>query len=161
MQSCCSPIASASAAAPRAIASQLLLNSWLASASATGRRLCLLQLLLAIASVSTAPRLRPLRLLFPDCVRFNSAPRWHPLRLLLTGCVRFNCCSPIASASAATPRQLFWKIPVMSTILEHSTQSSRFSKLKYTKVARHYSLVPPHEHPTSVTHRQTDEQTHG
>ena len=29
-----------------------------------------------------------------------------------------------------------------------------------TKVARHYSLVPPHEHPTFVTHTHTDRQTH-
>ena len=76
-----------------------------------------------------------------DCVRFNwfpiasasaAAPRmrrlqlcspmiWRPLRLLLPDCVRFGC--------AAAPRQLFSKIPAMSTILEHSsTQSSRFSK---------------------------------
>ena len=128
------------AAAPRAIASirfncsgpaciRFSCCSPLASASAAARRLRPLQLLLSIASVSTASRLRPLRLLLPDCVRFNSAPRWRPLRLLLPDCVRFNCCSSIAPASAAAPRQLFWKIPAMSgtsTILEHSTQSSRF-----------------------------------
>ena len=82
---------------------QLLLRSdpGLHPLSAAARRLRLLQLLLSTASVSTASRLRPLRLLLPDCVRFNSAPGWRPLRLLLPDCVRFNCCSPIAFASAA------------------------------------------------------------
>ena len=91
-------------------------------------------------------------LLLPDCVRFSScssapdeiaarststaAPRLHQLQLLLAACVRFNCCSPIVSALAAAPRQLFWKIPALSTILEHSTQSSRFSKCKDNEVRR-------------------------
>ena len=142
MQSCCSPLDCIDLF-------QLLLSSWLVSSSAAARHLRPLQLLLSIASISTAsqlrllrlllpdcvrfnsaPRWRPLHLLLPDCIRFNSAPRWRPLHLLLPDCVRFNCCSPIASASAASPRQLFWKIPAMSTILEHSTQSLRFSKLK-------------------------------
>ena len=136
MQSCCSRLPDCvrfSCYSPRDCIDpfQLLLSSWLASASAAARRLRPLQLLLSIASVSTAPRLRLLRLLLPDCVHFISAPRWCPLRLLLPDCVRFNCCSPIASTSAAAPRQLFWKIPATSTILELSTQSSRFSKLKY------------------------------
>ena len=106
MQSCCSPIASASAAAPRARDCldllQFLLSSRLASASAAARRLRPLQLLLSIASVSTASRLHPLQLLLPDCIRFKSAPQWHPLRLLLPDCVRFNCCSPIVSVSTAS-----------------------------------------------------------
>ena len=67
------------AAAPRLHPLQLLLAacvcfsccSLLASASAAARRLCPLQLLLSIVCVSTAPRLRPLQLLLPDCVLFN------------------------------------------------------------------------------------------
>ena len=138
---------------------QLLLRSdpGLHPLSAAARRLRPLQLLLLTASVSTASRLRPLRLLLPDCVRFNSAPRWRPLRLLLPDCVRFNCCSPIAFTSAAAPRQLFWKIqgqpcPLFSNIHRGVRGSS-------TKVVRHYSLVPPHEHPTSVTHKHTHKHT--
>ena len=64
-----------------------------------------------------------------DCIHFNcspiasasaatpqlsastAAPQLHLLQLLLPDCVRFNCCSLIASASTAAPRQLFWKIP--------------------------------------------------
>ena len=78
LKSCFSPIASASAAAP---------------GPDCGIRfhccVCLrLQLLLPIASASTAtPRLRPLQLLLPDCVRFNCCS---------PDCVRFDCCSPIA-----------------------------------------------------------------
>ena len=83
---------------------------------------------------AAAPRLRPLQLLLPDCVRFSccspiasasaAAPRLRPHQLLLAVCVRFSCCSliadgpfqllldcvcfncccPIASASAASPR---------------------------------------------------------
>ena len=45
---------------------------------------------------ATAPRLRPLQLLLPDCI--------DPLQLLLPDCIRFSCCSPLASASAAAPR---------------------------------------------------------
>ena len=87
--SCCSSIAPASAAARR-------FND---------------QLLLPIASASTAtPRLRPLQLLLPDCVRFNCCS---------PDCVRFDCCSPIA----------YW-IPAHApgpNVLEHSSRSSRFS----------------------------------
>ena len=88
-----------------------------------------------IASTSTAPRLLPLQLLLPDCIHFNCspiasasavAPRLHPLQLL-PDCVHFSCCSPIASASAVLP-QLFQPMP---NVPEHSSQSSRFSKLKY------------------------------
>ena len=62
---------------------------------------------------AAAPRLRPLQLLLPDCVRFSfcssltiastsaAAPRLRPLQLLLPNCICFNCCSQIASASAA------------------------------------------------------------
>ena len=94
MQSCFTPIASTSAAAPEPVcgirfhfcsqfASSSSCCSPIAHASAAARRLRPLQLLLPIASASAAtPRLRPLQFLLPDCVRFN-------------------CCSPIASASTA------------------------------------------------------------
>ena len=125
MQSCCSTIGSASAADPHVIA-LIRFNccSPFTFASAAARRLRPLQLLLLIASVSTAPRLRPLQLLLPDCVCFN-------------------CCSPIASDSTAAPqlRLLRLLLPAscserlqpMPNVLEHSSQSSRFSKLKYAQ----------------------------
>ena len=82
---CCSPLASALAAAPSPIVS-----------AACQCAACVHWLLL------------------PDCVRFNccsliasastAAPRLHPLQLLLPDCIRFNCCSPIVSASTAAPR---------------------------------------------------------
>ena len=106
---------------------------------------------LASTSAAALSRLRPFQLL-TDCVRFGCCSPIASASNLLPNGVRFVCCSPIASVStaaprlcpfqlfpdcvpfgcsAAAPRQLFWKIPAMSTILEHSTQSSRFSKLKY------------------------------
>ena len=125
MQSCFSPIASASAAAPEPdcgirfhccsqFASASSCCSPIAHASAAARRLRPLQLLLPIASASAAtppiasastaaPRLRPLQLLLA---------RLRPLQLLLPDCVRFNCCSP---ASTAAPRlhtsAAFWIPP--------------------------------------------------
>ena len=108
-----------------------------------------------------------------DCIRFNcslivcasaAAPRLRLLQLLLPDCVRFNCCSPIASDSTAAPRLLRLLLPAScsgrfqrSNVLEHSSQSSRFSKLKYKSRA---SLVPPHKQPTSVTHN-THPHTYG
>ena len=113
--SCCSPLASASAAAPgpdcgirfqcSPFASASSCCSPIVPASAAAHRLRPLQLLLPIASSSAAtPRLRPLQLLLPDCVAPTAAPRLRPLQLLLArlrplqlllpDCVRFNCCSP-------------------------------------------------------------------
>ena len=120
----CSPMASASSAAPRLFPLQLccihfICCSPIASASTAAPRLRPLRLLLPdCVRFNSAPQWRPLRLLLPDCVRFNSAPQWRPLRLLLPDCIRFNCCSPIASASAAAPRQLFWKIPACPLFLK-------------------------------------------
>ena len=45
---------------------------------------------------SPPSELRPLQLLLADCI--------DPLQLLFPVCVRFSCCSPLVSASAATPR---------------------------------------------------------
>ena len=128
-----------------------------------------------------APRLHPLQLLLAACVRFQlllaACVHFQLLlaacvrfQLLLAACVRFQVLLSIAFVSTASrlrPLQLLlpascsvqqefiWILD--STILEHSTQL-RFSS---TKVAHHYSLVPPHEHPTSITHRQTNRHTHG
>ena len=79
---------------------------------------------------AAAPRFCPLQLLLPDCI--------YPLQLMFTVSVRFGCCSPIASASTAAFR-------TMPNVLEHSPQSSRFSKLKYEGRASCTSLVPPHQ----------------
>ena len=83
-----------------------------------------------------------------------AAPQLRPLQLLLPDCVRFNRCSPIASASAAAPRQLFWKIPAHAQcsrtfFAEFEVQKNEVQRSCVT------SLVPPHEHPTSVTHTNT------
>ena len=129
----------------RSVSTVMLLSSRLASASAAARRCCSrlhpFQLLLSIASVSTAllhdcvrfgycSPIASASILLPNGVRFvcslatsSAAPRLRPLqfcspmasassvvallRLLLPDCVRFSCYSPIASASAAAPRQLF------------------------------------------------------
>ena len=98
-----------------------------------------LQLLLATcvwfscsSPISTAPRLRPLRLLLPDSIASAStaAPRLRPLQLQLPDCFRFDCCSPIASACnySLTCSGRFQPMP---NVLERSSQSSRFSTLKY------------------------------
>ena len=94
---------------------------------------------------AAAPQLRPLQLLFPNCVCFSccspiasastAAPRLRPLQLQLPDCIRFNCCSPIASACSLTCSGRFQPMP---NVLEHSLWSSRFSKLKYEG---HASLV--------------------
>ena len=132
MQSCCSLIASA-APRLRPLLPVCVRCSPFASAAP---RLCPLSL-----------RLRPLQLLLAACVRFSCCSRSRPLRLLLPDCVRFNCCSliatastaarPILSTSTAAPRlhaSACW-IPdharAKINVLQHSSRSSRFSKLKY------------------------------
>ena len=65
-----------------------------------------------------------------DCVRFSCCSRSRPLRLLLPDCVRFNCCSPITRPlRLLLPDCACW-IPANAgpKVLEHSSQSSRFSK---------------------------------
>ena len=125
MQSCCSLIGSASAAAPRPIASiHFNCCSPFAFASAAARRLHPLQLRRSIASVSTAPRLR--------------APRLRLIQLLLLNCIRFDCCSPPAVLEDSSP------CPMFSAEIEVQVHRSCVT-----------SLVPPHEHPISVTHGHT------
>ena len=95
MQSCCSPIASASAAARRLHPLRIRCCSL--------AQLHPLQLLLPVCV--------RFQLLLPDCarfscccmlgmlaacVRFSCCSRSRPLRLLLPDCVRFDCCSLIA-----------------------------------------------------------------
>ena len=53
---------------------------------------------------AAAPRLHPLQLLLPDCVRFSCCLPLASASAAAPDCVRFGCCSPIASASTAAPR---------------------------------------------------------
>ena len=173
MQSCCSPIAYASAAAPRLRTLQLLLPDCV-------RFSCCSPIASIRFKLHAVPRFRPLQLLPTDCIPsavarhlrslqllfpdFNcspiasasaAAPRLRPLQLQLPDCVRFNCCSPIASASTAAPRL---HPLVASPVLKDSSQCSRTEfEVQYIEVRRSRvtSLVPPHEHPTSVTHGHT------
>ena len=108
MQSCCSPIASASAAAPRLRPLQLLLPTQLHRSVSTAA--AALSSRLASASAA-ARRLRPLQLhaafncqLLPDCVCFGCCSPMVSASTLPPDVVRFVCCSPIATASAAAPR---------------------------------------------------------
>ena len=86
-------------------------------------------------------------LLLPNCIRFEllpsiAAPCLRPLPAALPDCTRFSCCCtplqlllPIASASAAaldcvrfSPHPLAAPAGFQPNVLEHSSQSSRFSK---------------------------------
>ena len=101
--SCCSPIASTSAAAPQSRPPQLLLpNRFRLSCCSP------------IASASAAaPQSRLPQLLLPNRVRLSccspiasasaAAPQSLPPQLLLPNRFRLSCCSPIASSSAAAP----------------------------------------------------------
>ena len=97
---------------------------------------------------SCCPPIASLQLLLATCVRssyscpISTAPRLRPLRLLLPDCVRFNCSSPIASACSLTCSGRFQPMP---NVLESSSQSSRFSTLKYEGRA---SLV--YSRPTNI-----------
>ena len=126
MQSC-SPIASASAAARR-------LRRF--SCCSRARLRHPLQLLLPGAPFASASsccfrtRLRhPLQLLLPGAP-FASASsccsRSRPLRLLLPNCIRFNCCSPIALAG-------FQPMPCLGPMFSNILRGVRGSvnKLKY------------------------------
>ena len=123
---------------------------------------------------AATPRLCPLWLLLPDCVHFElqlllsdcvcfncsspivsastAAPQLCPLQLQLPDCVHFNCSSPIASASTTAPRLHSPAVP------EDSSPCPMFFAELEIEVRRSHvtSLVPPHEHPTSVTHIQTN-----
>ena len=114
LKSCFSPIASASAAAHRLCPLQLLLPGPIAASASTA------------ASRLPPPRDR-VQLLLPDCARFSCCSRSRPLRLLLPDCVRFNCCSPDCVRFDCCSPIAYW-IPAHANVLEHSSQSSRFSK---------------------------------
>ena len=134
-------------------------SSLIASASAADRRLRPLQLLLPTTSASTAP----LKLLLPDRVGFNCSPiasastaaprlcplqrllaRLRPFRLLLSDCMH-SLVAPAGFQPMTGPGR-----PMFSKILRGVRGS----------VNRCTSLVPPHEHPTSVMHRHTHAHTH-
>ena len=88
---------------------------------------------------AAGPRLHPLQLLFPDCVRFGcwspiasastAGPRLRLLQLQLPDCICFDCCSPIASASSLTCSERFQPVPIFSDILCQAQLG--YSKLKY------------------------------
>ena len=103
--SCCSPLASASVAAPWLRPLRLLLPDCVRFNCCS-----------PIASASTAAqRLSPLQLLLPDCVRFSCC---SPIasNLLLSDCVCSDCCSPIASPGRFQPMP-------RPNVLEHSSLS--------------------------------------
>ena len=110
------------------------------SASAAAPRLRLLLL---------DARLRPLQLLISIVSASAAAPRLRPLQLLLASTAAPDCMHPLAAPTRFQP-----------DVLEHSSRFSKQSEVRSTKVARHYSPIPPHEQPTSVKHRQTDRHTH-
>ena len=144
-----------------------MLNSSLCRAAAL--RLRPLQLLLPgrlHRSTSTAaPYLRPLQLLLSGCVRFScclplacvcfsycsliasvsSAPRLRPLQLL----------SPIASTSIAAPRLHLLVFPAHAQLSQTFLRGVRGTVNLPSTRSRVTSPVPPHEHPTSVSHRHT------
>ena len=106
MQSCFSPIASASAAAPEPDCG---IRFHCCSPFASAPSCCSS---IAPASARFSCRLRPLQLLLPIASASAATPRLRPLQLLLPDCVRFNCCSPIASASTAAPRLRPLQLPL-------------------------------------------------
>ena len=121
VQSCCSLIASASAAVPRVIAS-IRFNCHAAKLPACIRFSCCSPLAFASAAaldcqlhcfpiasaLATAPQLHPLQLCSPMASASSAAPR---LQLLLPDCVRFGCCSPPAvQEDSSQPCPLFSKI---------------------------------------------------
>ena len=133
MQSCCSPIASASAAAPQLHQSRFGCCSPFASASA------------AVA----------------DCIGFSccspidsasaAAHRLRPLQLLLPDCVCFDCCSPIASACSTS-----YSSPMISNIL-CGVRGSVNLEVQRSCVT---SLVPPAPQTSHFRHAQTHTHTH-
>ena len=115
MQSCCSPFASASAAALRWRPLQLLL--------------------------SCSPCLRPLQIscYSPIASASAAAPRSCPLQLLLA---RLRLLRLLLSAFACSRPTGFQPMPGCRApdVLEHCPRSSRF---RSTKVVRHYSSPAP------------------
>ena len=105
--SCCSPLAAASAAALDCVRFNC---SPIASASAAAPP----------TSLTAAPRLRPLQL--PPLPPPPPPPRLRLIQLQLPDCVHLQLLLPTNCSGRFQP---------MPNILEHSSQSSRFSKLKY------------------------------
>ena len=127
VQSCYSPIASASTAAHR-----------LHRSASTG-----------------APCLRPLQLLLAACVHFSccspiasasTAPQLRPLQLP-PDCIGFNCCSPIASACSPSCSGRFQLMP---NALEHSSRSSRFKYEGHESLVKSSPTPPPPPPPPNI-----------
>ena len=115
------------------------------------------------------------KLLFPVSVRFSCCPPIASLQLLLATCVRFSCSSPISTATRLRPLRLLLPYcvccsPIVSVSRSSPiasacslTSSGRFQpmpnvlEVQYIegRRSRVTSLVPPHEHPTSVTRTRT------
>ena len=78
-----------------------------------------------------APRLRPLQLLLSIASASAAAPRLRLLRLLLPDCMH-----PLAAPAGFQPMPA----PGLN-VLEHSSRSSRFSKLKHEGHASHVKIL--------------------
>ena len=126
VQSCCSPIASASVAAPRLHRSTSNCCSLFPSASAA------------------VPQLRPLQLLLAACVRFSCCSLIH--------CVRFNCCSPIASACGLTCSGRFQHMPSSGFLPSAAIARSLSSTLVASTVLRRPHKVSDHTAVIAVVH---------
>ena len=128
MQSCCSPIASASAAAPR----------WHRSASTACSPVCIhFSCCSQIASASAAARrLRPLQLLLPDYITFNCSPM-RALRLLLHPLV-----VPASCSSPCVLRGVRGSVNLSTKVVHHeSSPSPRTSHFCHTHTHRHTHII--------------------
>ena len=85
---------------------------------------------------------------FPVTSALAAAPQLHLLQLLLPIFVHFSCCSPIASADLLLPDCIhLWSY----------THNAKYSNYEGRASLE---LVPPPEHPTSITYTHTHTHTH-
>ena len=132
--SCPCPRPTVSAFFPLALCAELLLPARLhRSTSTAAPRLHPLIQLRCCSPIASASA----QCCSPIAPASTAVPRLRPLRLLLPDCVCFDCCSPTHPPAVLQP---------VPNILRGVRGSVNW------KVGRHYSLVPPYEHPTSVTH---------
>ena len=107
------------------------------------------------------PRLHPLQLLLPDCVRFScSSPIASAACSLIASAsaaapdyVHFRACSPIVSASAAAPGLRPFQLP--SRVLEGSNPSTSIRRVRGSVylVRRSHIIITPTSH--THTHKHT------
>jgi len=127
---------------------------------------------LTASASGPVPQLHPLQLLLPSCICFiccfpiasasaaapqllvlAAALRMHPLQLLFPDCIHFSCCSLMVPNSAAAPwlcQLLFPNCMCLLQLLLPIVSTSDHAHAVWS------SLVPPPEHPTSITHICTD-----